>query len=588
MKQFFLFVLLLYCSHMLAQQSSKSKSKDRFREKDQAHYPVKVNNANRINREGADYAPAFFMGGIVFVSDRDKTTPSDPATGRRYAELHYAFFNMNGEPSFPQKINFGTGKVSVFSDGPVCFSRNNKVAYMTLPNNHKGVVKKSKNGRTSMKIYESHYGLPEWTPPIALPFNSDDYSCIHPSLSADGKYLFFASDMPGGQGGFDIYAVEKSNAGWGVPVNLGPVVNTDKHEKFPFISEWGALFFSSNGRSNSLGGYDIYYAENPLERPEEILNLGEPFNSDADEGGFIIDAEGKSGFFTSNQKERGYGGEDIHRFEAGKGLEGIIGKAQLSQVEIVVTDSATGQPLPQSEIRILQLSEDGFAKNDIDMYTVVLKTEQHTPHVVNLRMSRKSASDLGMADLYTNADGKGLTELISARRYLIIVSRQGYKTGEQIFVAETEDTVPLHFKLAKASPTPDAEAPIPYDNGLQVGTTIILNNIYSENNSVILYREASSYLDAIFDLLQRYPEMEMDLVAHTDTRGDARLNLELTNARAATARSYLLERGLSPSRITAYGKGETEPRNHCTEGVECSDAEHRQNNRLEARIKKIR
>lgn len=139
---------------------------------------------------------------------------------------------------------------------------------------------------------------------------------MHPSLSADGAWLFFSSDMPGGQGGYDLYAVERKGSVWGAPVNLGPTINTEKQEIFPFISQSGALYFSSNGH-HGLGGFDNYSANHPLNNSDEVFNLGGHFNSDSDDMSFIVVPDGKSGFFTRPRRRSGQRGD--HRFETPKG-----------------------------------------------------------------------------------------------------------------------------------------------------------------------------------------------------------------------------------------------------------------------------
>jgi outer membrane protein OmpA-like peptidoglycan-associated protein len=670
MKHLIISLLLLFLNDVSAQQSSKSKSKDRFREKDASNFPVRVTNANEINQVGADYAPTYFKEGIVFLSNRDKTAKS----GEGAAELYYAFFTYNSEPEFPQKMDFAFEKKSNPNAGPVCFARDNKTVFLTLPNTSNGGGKADKNGKAVLKICESQYGKPNWTKPVELPFNSGDYSCMHPSLSADGTTLFFSSDMPGGHGGYDIYAVERNGTGWGAPANLGPTVNTDKQEIFPNINISGALFFSSNGRSNSLGGFDNYFVKQPLNNPEEVVNLGEDFNSNADDMSFIIDDEGKTGFFSSSRL-RGAGNMDIYRFEASNGLEGI-GKSGTNIAQIFVTDAKTGRPLQKAEIRILQASDDGFVSDGKDFYNVDMKPVPEKPNALSLQLSLKNAEDLGSPDYYSNAEGKAQVELKRYQNYLILVSLPGYSVKEKLVGAEMKDNTLLQFKLSEAPPcfraggivategfssrilrasvhfihretglteqvlsnqngeytvclpiegeyiayvshpsfrkenyrliaskseeiftetrleplvpASGTEKDTPLANSIEVGTTIILDRIFKTYNSATLQKSEEIYLDAVFDLLQQYPQMEIDLIAHTDTRGTAQLNQELTQARAATARSYLLNRGIAASRVVDFGKGESEPRNRCREGVECSDEEHQQNNRVLVWVRKVK
>nr|MBP6812968.1 PD40 domain-containing protein [Saprospiraceae bacterium] len=211
--------------------SSKSKSKDRFREKDDRRFPVRLENTKELNLPGTDYAPIFYDNGILFVSARGKKGPRSERTGEPYEAHYLSTFDRLGALVGPAPFEFNASKKSNFHEGPATFTRDFKTAFVSRNNNDNGVLRGGKGGKASMKIYQMEYGFPDWTPPVDLPFNSDDYSCMHPSLSPDEKWLFFASDMPGGEGGFDLYAVEHLGEGsWGEPINLGPSVNTPKQE----------------------------------------------------------------------------------------------------------------------------------------------------------------------------------------------------------------------------------------------------------------------------------------------------------------------------------------------------------------------
>lgn len=586
MKHILFGFFLLFAATLAAQQSSKSKSRDRFREKDDGRYPVHVTNATGINQAGTDYAPAFYREGIVFVSSRDKNGPRDPKTGESNTNLYYAFFDDNGNPGFPQKVEFGEYDAGSMNEGPLCFSRDNNTVFQTRSNNRDAVAKPGQGGKSTLRIYESHRKQVKhgyvWTKAAELPFDSDDYSCMHPALSADGKRLFFASDMPGGYGGYDLYYSERINDTWGTPVNLGPVINTAKQEIFPFVNQAGTLFFTSNGRSATLGGFDIYYVNNPLNGPEEVVDLGDQINSEADDMAFIIDDDGKQGFFTSN-RARGNGKDDIYSFEAPHGLQGIA-RPETSDAQIVVTDAATGAPLQKAAIRILKASDGGLVNGKKDAYSFDLTPVPGKPGAFTLQL--KASGEPGPADLYSNAEGKARTELTRYRHYLVIVSLEGYAPKEKMVPVHDENAVTVPFGLMRKPGLPGADS-MPAIRNIREGSTIILDNINFENNKATLDNGAVGYLDAIFEMLRSFPEMEIDLVSHTDTRGDARLNQELTDARAQNAKTYLVYKGIDASRIHAFGNGETEPRNRCAEGVDCSDEEHRQNNRFEVRIRKL-
>lgn len=661
----------------LAQTSSKSKSKERFREKDDRRYPVRLQNSNVLNLPGTDYAPAFYDNGIVFVSARNKRGPRDESTKEPYTEHYFAAYDALGNLMPPQKFPFNTLISSEIAEGAVTFTQDHGTALIVRPNNVDGVVKKGKTGLVTKKIYKTYYGFPDWTKPVELPFNSDEYDCVNPSISKDNKFLYFASNMPGGYGGYDLYVSEYSkDGGWGTPKNLGPTVNTDKQDMFPFISFSGTLYFASNGRTNSMGGMDIYYVNNPRNNPDEVVNMGEPFNSADNDFSFIIDEDGHSGFFASNRKDLSYGKDDIFQFFAPKGIEGT-GVPETNRATIRVIDKKTGDPLQGAEIRVLQPTDGGFITNggDSSYYTLDLVPRQDDPNAFTMSLVRKGASELGKPSLLSNSEGGAFTDFTRYKQYLVIVSAKGYTAREQFLYVDSESDQKLEFKLTEAPPclraggivlttefstrianasirfehratghketvrttwsgefdaclplegeyvatveragfkpetyrltatksaiafeevrlrpiadVVSAEEAMPLANGLTEGSVLVLDKIFYEYNKATLNQGAIRHLDAILDFMKRYPEMEIDLVSHTDTRGDARLNMELTEERSKNAKTYLVFKGIDESRINAIGMGETEPRNHCKEGVDCSDEEHQQNNRLEVKVRKL-
>jgi len=657
--------------------SSKSKSKDRFREKDDRRYPVRVDNIKALNLPGTDYAPMYYDNGILFVSARGKKGPRSERTKEPYEAHFLSTFDRLGALVEPAKFEFNADKKSDFHEGPVTFTRDFKTAFVSRNNNEDGVLRGGKGGKASMKIYQMGYGFPDWTPPIDLPFNSDDYSCMHPSLSPDEKWLFFASDMPGGEGGFDLYAVERlGRDNWGEPVNLGPSINTDKQELFPFMSFFGSLFFSSNGRSNTTGGMDIYFVNKPLEAADEkeIVNLGDPFNSPDNDFSFIVDPDGHSGFFASERKEDTYGKSDIFQFFTPSGLGGT-GKPEVNRARISVIDEKTGLPLQGAEIRIFQPTDDGFIAGNNDFYDFDYIAMPDKPDVFTFQLVRKDAKDMGKPDLFSNAAGAAQSEFTRYRNYLVMVSAKGYTSRDRFLVVDSDEELTLNFKMKEAPPclrsggivlttefnTRIANATIrfehrssgmvetarttrngefdiclpkegdwiarvekagfrnetyrltagrsaaayeevrlkpldegvtiaeamPLASGLMEGSVFILDKIFYEYNKATLNQGAVRHLDNMIEWMKTYPEMEIDLVAHTDIRGDARLNQTLTDERAKNAKIYLMAKGIDESRINAFGKGETELRNHCREGAECSDEEHQQNNRLEIKIRRL-
>ena len=668
------FLVLLCSATLLAQNSSKSKSKDRFREKDDPDNPVTMLNVTTINSPETEFGPAYYENGIVFVSNKE------PSRGRQkngdyFFDLYFSPFDPNGNPAPAQHQKQFKTLNGTKNEGPVTFSRDFKTIYYTQNNNKNGVTKAGKDGLNHLKIYWAKAGRSDWEPQGELPFCSDDYSCLTPSLSIDGKRMYFASDMPGGFGGYDIYSVDKNEFGnWTSPVNLGPGINTDQNDMSPCVTQAGTLFFASAGH-NTMGGRDLFYANASGDGFGDVVNLNTPFNTSADESSIIVDFDGKRGFFVS-ERENGYGKADIYSFVISKGIEGVEKPKQIP-AEIVVVNAKTGEPIQGAAIHILQFSENGLRNGKNNFYSLDLLPVQDRKNALSMELVRKDADDMGNPDLLTNLSGEASGYLTRFSNYFLLVSMDGFQTAERLITPDSKESGQLKFALKEApvclrasgiistdkfgtrvanatlkfvhkttgyvetvrtnlngqydaclslegqyimyverehfkpenvqfiaqKDKPDfeevrlrpvegevastVEDVMPLSNGLRAGSILVMDKIFYEYNKATLNLGATQHLDALFDLMQRYPDSEIDLVVHTDTRGEAKLNQELTDERAKNAKTYLVFRGINENRINAYGRGETEPRNKCKEGVECSDEEHAENNRIEIKIQKL-
>lgn len=290
-----------------------------------------------------DFSPLVAGDKIIFASDRTQTGPvkrTSMWTGNPFAELYTLPFKAIG--AHPGAYSYGT--VEKFSknintklhEAAAALSPDGKTIYFTRNNFSEGNTGKSEEGLVKLKVYAAQSdGQGGWHNESGVPFNSDEYSVAHPSLSADGKQIYFASNMPGGYGGMDLYVSDLEDVRWGRPVNLGPVVNTEGNEIFPFIDSNNRLYFASNGHIG-LGGLDIYYTTPAAEGRDSWnfpVNLGYPVNTNADDFGITFSGDLSWGFFTSD-REGGAGRDDIYGF-----------RKSASPVEIYVFDSNTKLPL---------------------------------------------------------------------------------------------------------------------------------------------------------------------------------------------------------------------------------------------------
>lgn len=300
----------------------------------------KVYNLGDINTEVSDFCPVFYREGIVFSSERVKdlvTFNENKWTGNPYLTLVYTkgvkqssrAKNDSSKAGGKDSIVYEKGKMfyeRLSGDGhygPACFTADNSEMFFTKVS----ASLSSKKGAVSQpKLYWSKHGS-GWGPAILLPFNSNEYATGHPSVSKDGMYLYFSSNMPGGQGGTDIWVSKREGETWGAPQNLGKDVNTKEDETFPYISPNNILYFSSNGRKG-FGGLDLYAAIQTDGKWGNTSNLMPPINSSSDDFGIIFKND-NSGYFSSN-RTGGKGSDDLYGFSLSGLITSVSGKILLS------------------------------------------------------------------------------------------------------------------------------------------------------------------------------------------------------------------------------------------------------------------
>jgi WD40-like Beta Propeller Repeat len=292
-----------------------------------AYFPVNSNkpvegptveNVSVLNGSKDDFAPFFFENGILFCSNSRKVKKGeDEDKVPDDLNLKYAAFDSTGQLMKPKSFGYRTN--SKTHEGPSCFTASGDSMFLTRNMSKGGIDKANKEGKFTLKIYiKSRDTAGNFIGDKMLPFELDNYSYCHPALSKDGKRLYFASNMPGGFGGMDLYMIRKINdSTWTPPINLGPKVNTPKNEIFPSLTPSGRLYFSSNGRfmkKSERGDLDIFYLD--IENRTAIaIPMIESINSEGDDFGIMfLPNNEKKGYFSSNRKG-GSGGDDIYSFE---------------------------------------------------------------------------------------------------------------------------------------------------------------------------------------------------------------------------------------------------------------------------------
>jgi WD40-like Beta Propeller Repeat len=274
-----------------------------------------VKNMSIVNGDKDDFSPMFFENGLLFCSN-SKKKKKDDEKDKTDEDLNFKFAPFDSLGNLMKPSGLIRRLNSKTHEGPSCFNTTQDTMYLTRMMSKGGVMKLNKQGEATLKIYvKSRDTSGNFVGEMILPFESETYSYCHPTLSADGKRLYFASNMPGSLGGMDIWVSRRLKEGnWSQPINLGPKVNSSKNELFPHITEKNTLYYASNGRPDGKGGLDIFRIE--IEnRASRAYPMGEQFNTEGDDFGIMfLPKNDKKGYFSSNRKG-GTGGDDIYEFE---------------------------------------------------------------------------------------------------------------------------------------------------------------------------------------------------------------------------------------------------------------------------------
>jgi len=283
-------------------------------------------NLAEINTDKSEFSPVIYDGKLVFVSEQNPDIVNYEQydfNGQPYLNVFFTELKneipASGKKTFSKKVN------SNYHDGPVCFNKEQTVLYLTRVNY---VERKSKDFVNRAKVFIAEKSGKSWGKVKPFVYNSDDYSVAHPSISEDGNYLFFSSDMPGGFGGMDIWVCKKGKDGWEKPANLGPDINTSGNEEFPFVRKDGMVFLASDGLPG-FGGLDIFSCKQIAGKWILNRNEGLGINSFADDFGIYFIDEHKG--YVSSNRDGSVGSDDIYKFTFSAKLISLDGTVLKSQ-----------------------------------------------------------------------------------------------------------------------------------------------------------------------------------------------------------------------------------------------------------------
>ncbi|HHS95919.1 MAG TPA: hypothetical protein ENJ45_04950 [Phaeodactylibacter sp.] len=325
--------------------------------------PVILKNESTINSDKLEYSPAFYEDGIVFISSQPaskKYKIKDKRINKNIFSIFLARRNDDGTLAKPEP--FSNKITTSLHEGPVTFDRTASYMFFTRNFTKKNRPQKAKDGIVKLAIYTAENVKDDWANVKLLPFNDKEFNTAHPAISVEGNLLYFSSDRPGGHGGMDIWVSRRLGDEWGEPINLGPQVNTEGDDIFPFIHADGTLYFASTGH-NSKGGLDIFFTSRKGDGWTTPTNLGSPFNSEQDDLGFIIDRDKKNGYFSSNRPS-GEGEDDIYSFFIASNIDALFDGSKPKQAEelvIVVSDFETGAMIENATVTYASLDELSIA-----------------------------------------------------------------------------------------------------------------------------------------------------------------------------------------------------------------------------------
>lgn len=453
-----------------------------------------VKQAKLFNSRRADFCPMYLGADcdqIYYTSTTEKATGDKKSeiTGMKNADVFFSKKNEKGEWERPEPVE---GELNTeFEEGIVAFSPDAQTMYLTK-------ARRELNAPTSVEIYTSTRSDAKWSAPVKFEITADTLSTFgHPAVSPDGEYLYFVSDMPGGYGGKDIWRISLKER-QGSLVNLGPDINTEGNDDFPYVRSDGSLYFSSDGHPG-MGGLDIFRATavgDPADLRWKVENMGFPINSAGDDFGITF-GKGEDGFFSSNRGDaRGY--DHIYSFE--------YDPVRIT-IEGLVMDKDE-EPVKNAIIRIV--GNDGSNQKEV-------------------------ARDNGS---FSFALQRGV-------KYVMLAGAKGYLNQKQEFASDStmEDA---NYWVEFILPS--------------ISKPSVVENIFYDYDKADLRPESKTALNELIAVLHDNPNVTIEMASHTDRWGSDAYNINLSERRAKSVVDYLVENGISRDRLQPHGYGKSRPK----------------------------
>ena len=457
-----------------------------------------VKRMDKFNSRRSEFSPMLYgekYDQLYFASTRapkgagkDKEETNSAITGQRNNDLFLVKQDENGAWLAPVELEDEVN--TEFDEGTPSFSKDGNTMYYTY-------CAQDPEGPRTSEIYISSRSSAKWGKGTRANIVKDSVTALgHPSISPDGKYLYFVSDAVGGYGGKDLFRARVVGIDFGSMENLGPDINTPGDEMFPYVRDSVTLYFASDGHPG-MGGLDIFKATLDSTGKWNVENMKAPINSSGDDFGITFAGNKESGFFSSNRNDaRGY--DHLYSFE----LPVIT-----IFIEGIVSD-VDENPIEDATVRIV--GRDGLNEK-----------------------------------VLAKKDGKYRVELERDIRYVMMASARGYlnqnfelKTGPE----EKNETYIVDFFLSPIS------------------KPVVIENIFYDFDKATLRPESKKALDEMIKILNDNPNVTIELGAHTDRKGSEQYNERLAQRRAQSVVDYLIAGGIAQDRLEAKGYGESVPK----------------------------
>ncbi|MFZ1558640.1 MAG: OmpA family protein [Saprospiraceae bacterium] len=488
-----------------------------------------------INSPSAESSPALYSDGTLYFSSMNAKTPTiiDGEEGEYHAKIYSAARTPQGDFSKASALDEAINRIDFYNTG-VSFSEDGQKMYFTR-------AKYNNNGVENSQIYLSKRAGDKWGSPYPIEALNNEFKSRHPYEGElfGRKVLYYISDMPGGYGGYDIYYSTIAGDAYEKPVNLGEKINTPRNEMSPFYKD-GALYFSSNGHPG-MGGLDNFYTEWDGSKWSEVTNMGFNYNTSYDDSFLRFNQGGTAGYVVSNRTHK-----DKKKY---KNTDTCCDDIYMIQIRDLVIELKTivnneKGPLEGATVELFE----GSKKVPVDSKTNFLSND--------------------FAFL-----------LDSDKSYKAYITREGYYTDSISFNTNGifDDYTVSKTVTLKAKP----EAP---KRIVSRNEPILLKSIFFDLADDKIRPDAEPDLEYLKTLMDKYPDMVIELSSHTDSRGDNEYNKKLSQRRANSTKAWLVEEGVEAARIKAVGYGETKLLNKCKDKVKCSEEEHQLNRRSEFKI----